>query len=70
MSREAAIKAMDDFHKSFNVKPTSIGQLAVNNRNAYDRLVAGTAHHTTATAIIQWVADETERRNSVQDGAA
>ncbi len=49
---------MEDFSKQYGIKLTAIGQMAVQNRHAYDRLNAGTAHQATADNIVAWINDQ------------
>lgn len=62
MGEADIIKAMDDHAKDFGIKVTTIGQLAVKSRHAYDRIKNGTAHRDTGRRIAEWLeADRASR---------
>ena len=64
MDQNAAIKAMEAHARDFNLKLTTIGQLAVNNRNAHARLKKGTAQISTVERILEWIKKDREARAS------
>lgn len=55
MNTLETISAIDAHAKRFGLKVTTIGQLAVGNRHAYDRIKSGCAHISTAQRIAEWV---------------
>lgn len=55
MDQKAAIKAMEAHSREFKLKLTTIGQMAVNNRNAHERLKKGTAQISTVERILDWI---------------
>lgn len=68
MDQQTAIKAMEAHSAKFGLKVTTIGQMAVNNRYAYDRLKKGSAHVSTVTSILKWIAEDAAARE--ERGAA
>lgn len=62
MEQIKAIRAMEAHAERFGVKLTTVGQLAVGNRHAYDRLKKGTAHRATAARILDWIKRDIEAR--------
>lgn len=60
------IKAMEAHAEEFDLELTSIGQMAVRNRNAYERVKRGTAHRDTESRIVEWIsADRAARLGGV-----
>lgn len=65
------IKAMDAYAAESGLLVTTIGQMAVANRNAYERLKKGTAHRKTGERILAWITkDRKTRKLSKQQGDA
>lgn len=61
------IKAMEQHAEVFNLEVTTIGQMAVKNRHAYERLKKGTAHGKTARDVMDWIErDRAARREATQ----
>lgn len=56
MDRQQIIKSIDDYASASGLKPSTICQYAVKNRNAYDRLVSGSLSLRTAEQILEWIA--------------
>lgn len=56
------IKAMEAHAEQFGLELTSIGQRAVQNRHAYQRIKKGTAHRDTGRRIIEWINDDRAAR--------
>lgn len=64
------IKAMDAHAEKFGLEVTTIGQMAVKSRHAYDRIKRGTAHRDTEKRIFDWIqADRSARLKSQGDAA-
>lgn len=68
MDQSLLIEAIDAHSERYGLKKTTIGQLAVQNRNAYARLVNGTAHVGTASRLAEWL--EKDRANREAEDAA
>ncbi|MCD1621136.1 hypothetical protein K7H20_24160 [Salipiger manganoxidans] len=64
MDHKAAIKAMEAHAERYKLKLTTIGQLAVGNRNAHERLRKGSAHTATAARILEWISKDQKSRSS------
>jgi len=64
------INAMDQHAKDFNLEVTTIGQMAVQSRHAYDRIRRGTAHIETAVRIAGWLEADRAARTPNQGGQA
>ena len=52
---DEAAAAMEAHSEAFGLELTTIGQMAVQNRNAYQRINRGTARKATAQAIMDWI---------------
>ena len=61
-----AIRVMDQHAAKYGISVSTIGQMSVRNRNAYDRIKAGTAHRITSTRILDWIADDRIARGTPQ----
>ena len=59
METNEIINAMDEHAKAFGLEVTTIGQLAVQNRQAYSRIKRGSAQLDTVRKISAWL--ETDR---------
>lgn len=68
MDKNSVIKTIDEFCKIAGMKPSSVGQLSVANRGAYDRIKSGSAHLNTITQMLEWIAAEKVRRGLVASG--
>ncbi|HBS99639.1 MAG TPA: hypothetical protein DEB47_07170 [Citreicella sp.] len=55
---------MEAHSERYKLKLTTIGQLAVGNRNAHERLRKGSAHTATAARILAWITQDEELRSS------
>lgn len=66
MDKNTTIKAIDAYAKKYGLLVTTVGQLSVQNRNAYDRIKSGTAHRDTEERILSWIDVDTQRRESAQ----
>lgn len=64
MDQKAAIKAMEAHSSEFGLKLTTIGQMAVNNRNAHARLKRGTAQISTVERILDWIENDKAAREA------
>ena len=62
MSTLDTITAIDAHAKRFGLKVTTIGQMAVGNRHAYDRIKSGRAHILTAQRIAEWIERDAANR--------
>lgn len=60
------IKAMDDYAAKLGVKVTTLGQMSVKSRKAYERIKNGTAHRETSVRILQWIERDQERLGATQ----
>lgn len=60
------IKAIEEHAAEFGIKPSSIGQYAANNKHAYERIKAGTAHRDTEKRVIAWMQADRARREATQ----
>jgi len=66
MQENNIIKAIDDHAKAYRLKVTTIGQLAVRNKNAYDRIKRGTAHRDTISRVAEWIDADKAAREAAQ----
>lgn len=66
MDQSEIIKAIEAHAKDFGIRVTTIGQVAVNNRHAYDRIKAGRAHRATETTLLEWLKSDREIREAAQ----
>lgn len=58
MQRSDIIKAIDDFSAKSGLKPSTIGQYAARNRNAYKSLKSeGRVSIATIERLLCWMAD-------------
>ena len=64
MDKTLVIQAIEAHAKRYRLKKTTIGQMAVGNRNAYDRLLKGTAHVGTAIRIAEWIEQDRASREA------
>jgi hypothetical protein len=55
MFKNPIIAAMDAHAKDFGLEVTTIGQLAVQSRHAYERIKRGTAHRETERRVAAWI---------------
>ena len=67
MQENLIIKAMEDHAETFGLEVTTIGQFAVQNRNAYDRIKRGTAHRDTIRRVAEWIHADKASRAQVAD---
>ena len=75
MERTSVIKAVEAHAKKYRLRLTAIGQMAVANRHAYERLKRGTAHEKTARELMAWIegdraARETREVSKEEQGSA
>lgn len=70
MDSKDAIKAIDAFCDRFGIKATSVGQMAVRNRRAYESIKSGGASLNTTRLVLEWVETETLARSASQTGDA
>lgn len=64
------IKAMEDHARDYGPSVQSIGQMAVKNRHAYERIKRGTAHRDTGRRIIEWIKEDRLARMAKAGDAA
>lgn len=65
MQHSDIIKAIEAHAAAYKLKPTTIGQLSVQNRNVYDRLVSGKdIQMGTAYRLLEWIAADAETRSA------
>lgn len=62
------IKAMRQHAEDFNLELSTIGQNAVKNRRAYERIKSGTAQIDTVTRVAAWLADDRAKRTAQRQG--
>lgn len=63
MQAPEIIKAMDAYAVETGLSVETIGQYAVSNRHAYDRLKKGSAQVSTGQRIMDWIeADRMKRK--------
>ena len=68
MQENDTIKRIDAHAAEFGLKVTTIGQMAVRSRNAYDRIKEGTAHLNTERRVLAWLDQDRAARQKA--GAA
>lgn len=66
MQDNDVIKAMEAHAKVMNVKLTTLGQMAVKSRKAYERIKNGTAHRDTLVRMMQWIEADKKARSEVE----
>ena len=49
------IKAMEAHAAELGIKVTTLGQMAVKSRHAYQRIKNGTAHRDTGRRVLEWI---------------
>jgi hypothetical protein len=69
MQYDDLIKAMEQHAADFGLKLSSIGQMAVRNRHAYDNLKRDVAQGRTASELRAWL-DADRARRTERAGAA
>jgi hypothetical protein len=62
MQNTPTIKAIEEHAERFNLEVSTIGQLSVKNRHAYDRIKKGTAHCNTVRDVMAWIEQDRSDR--------
>lgn len=60
------IKAIEAHAEDFGLQLTTIGQLATDNRHAYDRIKSGRAHRKTEDAVRAWIKTDRSEREAAK----
>lgn len=70
MQNTHTIKAIEEHAAKFKLALSTIGQLSVNNRHAYDRIKKGTAHCNTVRDVMAWIEIDRAERSAPPRGAS
>jgi hypothetical protein len=66
MQDHQIIKAIEQHAEDFGLGPSTIGQMAVKNRHAYERLKKGTAHRNTGRDVMAWIEQDRAAREAAK----
>jgi len=70
MQHSEVIKAIEAHAADFNIGEPTIGQMAVQNRHACERIRKGTASIGTMQRVLDFIKDDRKARNRSKAGAA
>jgi hypothetical protein len=70
MQQNDVIKAIEAHAADFNLEASTIGQMAVHNRHAVDRIKTGTASIATMQRVMEFLQSDRAVREASKAGAA
>lgn len=70
MQQNDVIKAIEAHYRDFNIVEGTIGQMAVQNRHACDRIKRGTASIDTMRRVMNFLTSDRAQREAQKAGAA